>query len=387
MGDSSGSKKQLGKIMLQQKLVTQDELTGILEEQERRGGKLASTAAREGKITITDALRALSEQHGVPAIDLRRQIIPLVNLQLVPVEIAREHAVLPVKVQGEQLLLAMATPQNETSIEEIRFVTAKVVFPHVALDEPLHQAIDEAYALLERGEKYFVGEYVTDEELLALGIARPSPPPVSIEPPPPSAAGRIAPAPGDTVLGGPVEAAVTGVVHARSPGGGPELDQAFSEPPQASRSGPPLPNFHGKKVLIVEDDDDTRRLIRLTLEHAGMHCLEADSGTRALEMIRDESPDAIVLDAVLPGVHGFDICRRLRGSQRYGAIPIVVVSAIHHGWRVAEDLRSAYNVQHVFDKPIDLVKFTRTVGLLLEGKEVAHDDIALSEGAEAELKR
>jgi CheY-like chemotaxis protein len=118
-----------------------------------------------------------------------------------------------------------------------------------------------------------------------------------------------------------------------------------------------------------------------------MACLEAHSGNRALEMIRDEAPDAIVLDAVLPGIHGFDICRRLRGSQRYGSIPIVMVSAIHHGWRVAEDLRAAYGIEHVFDKPIDLPKFTRTVALLLEGKEVVHDDVALSADAEAELKK
>jgi hypothetical protein len=209
MGDSSGSKKQLGKIMLQQKLVTPDELTGMLEEQGKRGGKLASSATRDGKVTVTDALRALSEQHGVPAIDLRRQVIPLVNLQLIPVEIAREHVVLPVKVQGEQLLLAMATPSNATSIEEIGFVTAKAVFPHIALDTPLHEVIEAAYALLERGEKYYIGEFVTDEDLVALGIARPTPAAgVNGETPPLPAAGgeapRVAPtapAAGDLLLG------------------------------------------------------------------------------------------------------------------------------------------------------------------------------------------
>jgi CheY-like chemotaxis protein len=107
----------------------------------------------------------------------------------------------------------------------------------------------------------------------------------------------------------------------------------------------------------------------------------------ALEMIHDDPPNVLVLDAVLPRVHGFDICRQLRGSQRYGSIPIVIVSAIHRGWRVAEDLRAAYGVEHMFDKPIDLPKFTRTVGLLLEGKEVDPDNVvALSDGAEAELK-
>ena len=400
MGDSSGSKKQLGKIMLQQKLVTADELSGILEEQVKRGGKLASTAAREGKITVVDALRVLSEQHGVPAIDLRRQVVPLANLQLIPVEIAREHMVFPVKIQGEQLVLAMATPQNELSIEEIGFVTAKTVHAHVALDELLREAIDQAYAALERGEKYWIGDAVPDDELQALGITRPVPVPAQPKaalappPPPPPAAEPAAETEmvislsPDPLLTAPPEAEVHGVVHGRPPPslGGPELDLAFSEPPAPARPSGPAPGFEGKKALIVEDDDDVRRLIRLTLEHVGIACVEADSGTAALEMIRDASPDAIILDAVLPGVHGFDICRRLRGSQRYGSIPIVIVSGIHRGWRVAEDLRSAYGIQHVFDKPIDLPRFTRTVGLLLEGKEVHHDTTALSAEAEHELR-
>jgi DNA-binding response OmpR family regulator len=408
MGDSSGSKKQLGKIMLQQKLVTADELNGMLEEQEKRGGRLASTAAREGKITVTEALRALSEQHGVPAIDLRRQVVPLVNLLLIPVEIAREHMVLPVKVQGEQLLLAMAAPHNETSIEELRFVTAKAVFPHVALDDLLRSAIEQAYALLERGEKYYVGDHVTDEELRALGITRPAPlvdpaslpqpqpaPPDELQLPAPTAVASVPePAtvvpgamPHDPLLHAPEpEPEVAGVVYGRPPThGGPELDQAFSERPQALSSSRPAPAMHAKRVLIVEDDADVRRLIRLTLTHVGIQCLEADNGNLALEMIRTETPDAIVLDAVLPGVHGFDICRRLRGSQRYGAIPIVIVSAIHRGWRLAEDLRAAYGIEHVFDKPIDLQRFTRTVRVLLEGDAVPLDDVAVSEGAEAEL--
>ncbi|HET6339110.1 MAG TPA: response regulator [Polyangiales bacterium] len=385
MGDSSGSKKQLGKIMLAQKLVTADELTGMLEEQERRGGKLASTAAREGKITITDALRVLSEQHGVPAVDLRRQVIPLANLQLIPIEIAREHLVLPVKVHGDQLLLAMASPQNETSIEEIQFVTAKTVFPHVSLDEALHEAIDEAYALAERGETHYVGDAVSDEELAAAGITRPdrikraAPMPKIPEVMPDVAAGVIAAPDGSAE-------SMAGVIHARPHDtSGPELDQAFSIPPAApAHSDQELPR-KDKKVLVVDDDEEICKLIELALSQVGLPTIEVHSGTEALEMIRTIDPDVIILDAVLPGIHGFDICRRLRGSQRYGEIPIVIVSAIHRGWRVAEDLREAYGIQHVFEKPIDLQRLARTVSSLVEGHELSHDTSALSAEAEAEL--
>jgi DNA-binding response OmpR family regulator len=379
MGDSSGSKKQLGKIMLQQKLVTQDELDGMLDEQDKRGGRLASTATRDGKVTVTDALRALSEQHGVPAIDLRRQVVPLSNLMLIPVELAREHLVLPVRVHGDQLVLAMVTPQNQTSIEELQFVTAKTVFPHVALDEALRRAVDEAYALAERGDTYYVGERVTDEELAALGVTRPmrtdgTPQPVAQD------EEMVAFAQQPLQTEEQLE-----VVHSRPPSSGPELDQAFSVRPASLPTPRPAPGYEDKKVLVVDDDDDIRQLVVLTLQHAGIPVIEAATGTGALEAIREHNPDLIVLDAVLPEIHGFDICRRLRGSQRYGATPIIVVSAIHRGWRVAEDLREAYGVDHFFDKPIDLQRLTRTIQLLLEGKDAHHDSVALSEAAEIEL--
>jgi CheY-like chemotaxis protein len=382
MGDGSGSKKQLGKIMLAQKLVTPDELSGMLEEQGKRGGKLASTAIREGRITVTDGLRVLSEQHGVPAVDLRKQVVPLANLQLIPVEIAREHVVLPVKVHGEQLLLAMATPQNVTSIEEIQFVTAMTVFPHVALDEALHRVIDECYALLERGETHYVGDLVGDEELAALGISRP--PQITALPELPVKAPALEPPAPPPDASEPM----AGVVHARvrRDEGGPSLDQAFSQPPTATApSERPLPRTD-KKVLVVDDDEDICRLIELALSQVGLSIVEAHSGSEALETIRTQNPDVIVLDAVLPGIHGFDICRRLRGSQRYGDIPIVIVSAVHRGWRVAEDLREAYGIQHVFEKPLDLLRLARTVSSLALGHDMQHDDSAVSGGAEAELQ-
>jgi DNA-binding response OmpR family regulator len=388
MGEGSGSKKQLGKIMLQQKLVTPDELTGILEEQHKRGGKLASAATRDGKVSIPGALRALSEQTGVPSIDMRCQVVPLVNLHLIPIEIAREHVVLPIKLQGEQLLLAMADPLNKNSIEELSFVTAKTVFPYIALDEVLRTAIDAAYALAARGEQYYVGDAVSDAELEAQGIPRPSALVATVSAPEkPVAKPPSPPVPPPPDLLKATDAQVAGVVHGRPPTeDGPELDQAFSvPPPKPTSSRPPTPGPHPKRILIVEDDDAVRQLIRLTLQKPGIECIEAANGSDALEAIRAEPPDAIVLDVVLPGIHGFDICRRIHGSQRYGHIPIVIVSAIHRGWRVAEDLRAAYGVQHVFDKPIELQRFARTVMALLQGRQVSPDPITLSEEAEVEL--
>jgi tetratricopeptide (TPR) repeat protein len=54
---------------------------------------------------------------------------------------------------------------------------------------------------------------------------------------------------------------------------------------------------------------------------------------------------------MLPEVHGFEIARRIRGSARYGRIPIIMVSAVYRGWRYAEDLKQSCGVDHFIEKP------------------------------------
>ncbi len=55
--------------------------------------------------------------------------------------------------------------------------------------------------------------------------------------------------------------------------------------------------------------------------------------------MKEQTPDLIVLDAMLPEVHGFEIARRIKHSERYGHVPIIMVSAVYRGWRYAEDLK------------------------------------------------
>ena len=91
----------------------------------------------------------------------------------------------------------------------------------------------------------------------------------------------------------------------------------------------------------------TKRL----LTSRGYRVLEADRGLLALRLVKEHRPDLIVLDAMLPEVHGFEIARRIKGSTRYGHIPIIMVSAVYRGWRYAEDLKQSCGVDHYIEKP------------------------------------
>jgi DNA-binding response OmpR family regulator len=80
-------------------------------------------------------------------------------------------------------------------------------------------------------------------------------------------------------------------------------------------------------VLIVEDEPDIRDLLVLHLEQAGYLCHVAASGPAALESVRRLAPDLVVLDVMLPGMDGLDVCRRLRADAASATIPVIMLTA------------------------------------------------------------
>ena len=86
-------------------------------------------------------------------------------------------------------------------------------------------------------------------------------------------------------------------------------------------SGTPRP-----LVLIIEDDIASRRLYVATLSQAGLDVAEAHNGLQAVEKAQDLGPDVIVTDLGLPGIDGYELCRRLQRSERTARTPIVAVT-------------------------------------------------------------
>ncbi len=81
------------------------------------------------------------------------------------------------------------------------------------------------------------------------------------------------------------------------------------------------------QVLIVEDEPEIAELIEFHAERAGLRARKVHSGRIALEVIKREKPDLIVLDLMLPDLDGLEVCRRLKQSEETRNIPIVMVTA------------------------------------------------------------
>jgi two-component system alkaline phosphatase synthesis response regulator PhoP len=80
-------------------------------------------------------------------------------------------------------------------------------------------------------------------------------------------------------------------------------------------------------ILIVDDEEDIRELVELNLDREGYQILACDTGERALELVRSRKPDLIVLDLMLPGVDGLEVCKRLKADPNTGHIPVVMLTA------------------------------------------------------------
>ena len=81
------------------------------------------------------------------------------------------------------------------------------------------------------------------------------------------------------------------------------------------------------KILLVEDFDDTRLMMKMWLEKRGYRVIEAETGEKAITLAQREAPDLIIMDVMMPGMNGLDATQRIRQYQALRRTPIVAVSA------------------------------------------------------------
>lgn len=363
---SSDEKKPIGRILLKRRLISQEELDRQLETQKNAhdGVPLASRLASNGVVAETDLLRALSEQFGVPGIDLNQLSLSLHHLDMVPREVAESSRVLPVLVRDDGLFLAMGNPHDKRVIDELEFVTGRRIYPYVAVTTSLERMIRTAYDAKEAGQTHLAGPNAppvsTDggEDRYANAQTYSRTPSFVVDPQMEAAAAEAALSTTDFgQLGEEVSRVEMLPDELRVPGGAP---------PSSGAAG--TSSTTGKRILVVDDEEDIRKLIRKLLVDRGHTVLEADRGLVALRLVKEAQPDLILLDAMLPEVHGFDIARRIKGSTKYGSIPIFMMSAVHRGWRIAEDLKDNYGVEAYIEKPFRIADLIAKVDELLERK-------------------
>lgn len=81
------------------------------------------------------------------------------------------------------------------------------------------------------------------------------------------------------------------------------------------------------KIMLVEDDPMIQEFVIYNLEREGYKVILVDDGKKALDMLKTEKPDILILDVMLPGLDGFEICKTIRGEMKNTNLPIIMLSA------------------------------------------------------------
>ena len=142
----------LGRLLLDNDLITKKNLEQALQEQAGTGERLGHYLVEKGYVEESDLIEILSKQYGVPPADLDNAIVSWDALQLIPVDMARRYLVVPVAVKNGAIDVAMVDPSDVVAISNIKFATGHRPQPLIATERAVQEAIRRLYGVDEVGE-------------------------------------------------------------------------------------------------------------------------------------------------------------------------------------------------------------------------------------------
>jgi DNA-binding response OmpR family regulator len=302
----------IGQLLVETNVLTPRQLDEALAVQKRDGGRLCSVALRLGFADERALVRTLSRQLGVPAMVVTEVRPEAGGADLVPREVAERFGVLPARVFNRTLTLLMRDPADTAALNDLQFVTGKVIRPLVAVEGPLRRAI----RLFYDGGAADGGSVDTN-----------TPSPITPEVPPAPVAAEPLPEPGFSLddLG------------------------AFGGRDDEADAADPRP-----RILAIDDDLSILRLYEGIFGPTLYRIHTCSDGATALDEVRRLRPQVVLLDARLPGLHGFEICRRIKEDPALASTAVILLSGAYRGWQMRADLMRHCGADDVLEKPFNL---------------------------------
>jgi two-component system phosphate regulon response regulator PhoB len=122
-----------------------------------------------------------------------------------------------------------------------------------------------------------------------------------------------------------------------------------------------------RKLLIADDEDGIRALVRMTLDGESLEILEAADGDVAVAMAQEYLPDVVLLDVMMPGRSGFDVCRALKADPATAGITIILLTA--KAQPADREEGRAAGADEYFSKPFSPIALLHKIDDVMSGPE------------------
>ena len=130
----------------------------------------------------------------------------------------------------------------------------------------------------------------------------------------------------------------------------------------------------GKKVLVVDYDTESLEALSDLVSGKNMEVIKAADGQKAYEKYKEEKPDLIILEAMLPKLHGFDLTQKI-SKETKGGVPIIIVTGLYKGAQYRNEAIRSFGAAAYFEKPYDKEKLLDAVNRLLHDEVNIEDDL------------
>ena len=362
--------KRIGDLLVEYGVVSRVELETAMREEIGRGrhSRVASTLLRAG-IDEGQLARALARRSAHPAVDLSRSVLDLGALGMISQDDCLEAKAMPVKITADEIVLVSRDREPQAFRELLSFLSNKVITVYLGVEQAIEEAVERGYKIFENGDALLSGaetdlrkahlEIVpggtspSEEELTQLvqSLVR--------------SVGSDQVAPSGKALG-QIALKRIAVVQPRLGEMPTEFGAEVEIAAPVSAQAQPTAEWSGPgRILVADDDADIRKMIETILSKDGHLVATAEDGSAAIASIKAQKPDVLILDGMMPGMHGFEICRHLKGSDHFKDVRVIVVTAVHRGLDTARQVQEEYLADAFLEKPFEVQLLRKMVSSMI----------------------
>lgn len=159
------SRKRLGEVLLEAECVTEEQIEKALQIQKETGDKLGEILVKEGFVNEEQILKVIESQFGIQYIDITKVYVDAEAVRMIPEELCRKHAVVPVEVANGEITLAMKDPLNYYAIEDVKLTVALPIKPIISSEQAIFATIEKYFGkqTAEKAVQEFEKEYESTE--------------------------------------------------------------------------------------------------------------------------------------------------------------------------------------------------------------------------------